>query len=60
MNNFNDCLLPVVVHLGRVDIVTIGNTVSQGGDSNYFLTGCAAPGLKPLPISKDFSPSKNG
>ena len=28
--------------------------------SNYFLTGCAARGLKPLPISKDFSPSKNG
>ena len=31
-----------------------------GGYSNYFLTGCAARGLKPLPISKDFSPSKNG
>ena len=30
------------------------------GYSNYFLTGCAARGLKPLPISKDFSPSKNG
>ena len=28
------------------------------GYSNYFLTGCAAWGLKPLPISKDFSPSK--
>ena len=31
-----------------------------GGNSNYFLTRCAARGLKPLPISKDFSPSKNG
>ena len=31
-----------------------------GGYSNYFLTGRAARGLKPLPISKDFSPSKNG
>ena len=29
-----------------------------GGYSNYFSTGCAARGLKPLPISKDFSPSK--
>ena len=29
-----------------------------GGNSDYFLTGCAARGLKPLPISKDFSPSK--
>ena len=28
------------------------------GYSNYFLTGCAARGLKPLPISKDFSSSK--
>ena len=26
--------------------------------SNYFLTGCAGRGLKPLPISKDFSPLK--
>ena len=26
----------------------------------YFLTGCAARGLKLLPISKDFSLSKNG
>ena len=33
---------------------------TPGGYSNYFLTGCAARGLKPLPISKDFSPSKNG
>ena len=32
----------------------------RGGYSNYFLTGCAARGLKPLPISKDFSTSKNG
>ena len=31
-----------------------------GGYSNYFLMGCAARGLKSLPISKDFSPSKNG
>ena len=31
-----------------------------GGYSNYFLTGCAARGLKPLPISKDFFPSKKG
>ena len=31
-----------------------------GGYSNYFLTGWAARGLEPLPISKDFSPSKNG
>ena len=31
-----------------------------GGYSNYFLMGCAARGLQPLPISKDFSPSKNG
>ena len=29
-----------------------------GGYSNYFLTGCAARGLKPLPISKDFFPQK--
>ena len=31
-----------------------------GGYSNSFLTGCAARSLKPLPKSKDFSPSKNG
>ena len=31
-----------------------------GGYLIYFLTGCAARGLKPLPISKDFSCSKNG
>ena len=31
-----------------------------GGNSNYFLMGCAARGLKALPICKDFSPSKNG
>ena len=31
-----------------------------GGYSNYFSTGCAAQGLEPLPISKDFPPSKNG
>ena len=40
-----------------------GQTVYKsrgGGYSNYFLTGCAARGLKPLPIFKDFSPSKNG
>ena len=30
-----------------------------GGCSNHFLTGCVARGLKFLPISKDFSPSKN-
>ena len=30
------------------------------GYSNYFLIGCAARGLKPLPKTKDFSPSKNG
>ena len=35
-------------------------TRGGGGYSNYFLMGCAARGLKPLPISKDFSPSKNG
>ena len=29
------------------------------GYSNYFSTGCAAQGLKPSPISKDFSPSEN-
>ena len=28
------------------------------GYSNYFLTGCVSRGLKLLPISKDFSPSK--
>ena len=33
---------------------------APGGYSNYFLTGYAARGLKPLPISKDFSSSKNG
>ena len=33
---------------------------NHGGYSNYFLTGCAARGLKTLLISKDFSPSKNG
>ena len=27
-----------------------------GGYSNYFLTGCAVRGLKPLPISKDSPP----
>ena len=31
-----------------------------GGYSNYFLTKCEARGLKPLPISKDFSHSKTG
>ena len=31
-----------------------------GGFSNYFLKECAARGLKPLLISKDFSHSKNG
>ena len=31
-----------------------------GGYSIYFLTGCVVRGLKPLPISMDFSPSKNG
>ena len=33
---------------------------APGGNSNYFLMGCAARGLKPLPISKDtcISPSK--
>ena len=29
-----------------------------GGYSNYFLMGCAARGMKPLPISKDFLPQK--
>ena len=28
-------------------------------DTNYFLTECAARGPKPLPMSKDFSHSKN-
>ena len=36
-----------------------GKVYRGGGYSNYLLTGCAAQGLKPLPISKDFSPSKN-
>ena len=31
-----------------------------GGVLEWFLTGCAARGLKPLPISMDFSPSNNG
>ena len=39
---------------------TFMKKLTPGGYSNYFLTGCAARGLKPLPISKDFSPSKNG
>ena len=34
--------------------------MTPGGYSNYFLTECAARGLKPLPISKDFFHSKNG
>ena len=34
---------------------------NPGGVLELFLTGCVAGrGLKPLPISKDFSPSKNG
>ena len=32
--------------------------LEPGGYSNYFLTECVAWGLKPLPISKDFSHSK--
>ena len=32
----------------------------HGGYSNYFLTECATRDLKLLPISKDFSHSKNG
>ena len=40
-----------------------GNSAVQdggggGGCSNYFLTGCATRGLKPLPISKIFLPQK--
>ena len=31
-----------------------------GGYSNYFLTECTAGDPKPLPMSKDFSYSKNG
>ena len=31
-----------------------------GGELELFLDGVAARGLEPLPISKDFSPSKNG
>ena len=34
-------------------------THPPGGYSYYFLTGCAARGLKPLPLFKDFS-QKNG
>ena len=34
-------------------------SIGGGEYSNYFLTGCEARGLKPLPISKDFSHSKN-
>ena len=34
--------------------------IRPGGYSNYFLTECAARGTKPLPMSKDFSHSKNG
>ena len=37
-----------------------GGGENPGGYSNYFLTECAARGLKRLPISKDFSHSKNG
>ena len=40
--------------------VTLGKTPNPRGYSNQFLTGCAAKGLTPLAISKDFSPSKNG
>ena len=29
-------------------------SLHPGGFSNYFLTECAARGLPPLPISKDF------
>ena len=43
-----------------VKSVSGGGGGGGGGYSNYFLMGCAARGLKPLPTSKDFSPSKNG
>ena len=42
----------------------LGNCRGGGGGgeeySNYFWTDCAAQGLKPLPISYDFSQSKSG
>ena len=37
-----------------------GSFGGGGRYSNHFLTECAAQGPKPLPISKDFSHSKNG
>ena len=49
-----------LLHISGLIAVQVMHIHPPGGYSNYFLTGCAAWGLKPLPISKDFSPSKNG
>ena len=45
-----------------LNFLMTGLTYTGWGGINQiiFLTGCAARYLKPLPISKDFSPSKNG
>ena len=38
----------------------LSSSYPRGGVLKSVLKGCAAQGLKSLPISKDFSPSKNG
>ena len=60
------CLIRVAAHQMPANLIVITYQSRYvrgdrpGGYSHYFLTECAARGLKPLPISKDFSPSKNG
>ena len=54
--------VPLTFHLAiglQPEGLEKGLVPGPGGYLNYFLTRCAARGLKPLPISKDFSPSKN-
>ena len=40
------------------DLLKEGKSQGRGGLLKYFLTGCAARGLKPLPILRIFLPQK--
>ena len=71
MNNLiNNLQATEQFHFGNKDVLRfdlkiarlweVQSVLGPRGYSNYFLTGCAVRGLKPLPKSKDFSPSKNG
>ena len=50
----NSCEITEIQGRLSFGFVTLLQSLRAGGYLNYFLRGCVARALKPLPISKDF------